>query len=370
MKMRFSVLLGISISLFSCTEQEQGNVSISGTLPQGVNEKEAYLYRVTPQNAVPVDTVAINEDGTFTLVSNVDELGFYQFGVSQQNRINLGLQPDEQIELSFTNPRLEEGYSVKGSPESAKIQEIIALQIKAFRKSDSINQVMQRAGQSNDIQTYMQLNGLAQAEAKRYNERLASFAEENNSSIAALIAIQQLNPEEYYSTLETVVAGLEPVMTGHFFYDGIAEQVKAMKSIAVGAKAPELAFENPKGEVISLSSLRGKYVLIDFWASWCKPCRMENPNVVRTYTQYKDKGFEILGVSLDKSKDAWVNAIAADGLTWPQMSDLGGWQSQPAQIYGVRSIPATVLVDPDGIIIAKNLRGPSLEEKLKEVLGA
>ncbi len=370
MKTRLSIILGLSIGLFSCTEQEQGNITLAGSLPQAITEKEAYLYRVTPQNAVPIDTVTINEDGSFNMVSNVDELGFYQFGVSLQNRINLGLQPNEKVELTFTNSRLEDGYSVKGSPESAKIQEIISLQIKAFQKSDSINQVMQRAGQSNDVQTYMQLNGLAQAEAKRYSERLASFAEDNASSIASLIAIQQLNPEEYYSTFETVITGLEPTMTGHFFYDGIAEQVKAMKSVAVGVEAPELSFENPKGEIISLSSLRGKYVLIDFWASWCKPCRMENPNVVRTYAQYKDKGFEILGVSLDKTKDAWVNAIAADGLTWPQMSDLGGWQSQPAQIYGVRSIPATVLVDPDGIIIAKNLRGSSLEEKLKEIFGA
>ena len=136
-----------------------------------------------------------------------------------------------------------------------------------------------------------------------------------------------------------------------------------------GDPAPDIVLSDLNGKQLSLSSLKGKIVLLDFWASWCGPCRMENPNVVAVYNKYKDKGFTIFSVSLDNSKDGWINAIKKDGLTWPNhVSDLKGWQSQGAALYGVRAIPATFLIDKDGNIIAKNLRGPMLEQKLSELI--
>lgn len=151
----------------------------------------------------------------------------------------------------------------------------------------------------------------------------------------------------------------------------VVEQVAKLKGTAgVGEVATNIKGKTPKGNTMSLTDLRGKYVLIDFWASWCGPCRRENPNVVRLYNKYKEKGFDILGVSLDNSKAKWEAAIAKDKLTWHHISDLKGWASELSKPYGVRGIPYTVLVDKEGKIIGKRLRGASLEAKLKEIFGS
>ena len=145
--------------------------------------------------------------------------------------------------------------------------------------------------------------------------------------------------------------------------------VKASASMLPGAEAPDFTMNTPEDQPLSLKDLRGKVLLIDFWASWCGPCRRENPNVVKAYNKYHEKGFDVLGVSLDKDKKRWLDAIEKDGLIWHHVSDLKGWANAAAQLYGVRSIPHTVLLDKDGKIIARNLRGAALEQKLAEIFG-
>ena len=149
----------------------------------------------------------------------------------------------------------------------------------------------------------------------------------------------------------------------------LAEYIAYNKVGAIGSEAIEFVQNDPSGNPVSLSSFRGKYVLIDFWASWCRPCRIENPNVVKAYQKFNNKNFTILGVSLDQDKDPWLKAIEKDGLTWTQVSDLKGWGNEAGQLYRVQGIPQNFLIGPDGKILAKNLRGEELESKLCELLG-
>ncbi|GEP96400.1 TlpA disulfide reductase family protein [Chitinophaga cymbidii] len=163
--------------------------------------------------------------------------------------------------------------------------------------------------------------------------------------------------------------GLDPGVKNSRLGKSVAAQVAAMEqSTKASGEAIEFEQKDPQGKLVKLSSFRGKYVLIDFWASWCGPCRMENPNVVAAYHQFKDKNFTILGVSLDKSRGDWLEAIEQDGLVWTQVSDLKGWGNEAAQLYGVRGIPQNFLIDPKGKVIATNLRGKALEQKLAAIL--
>ena len=213
------------------------------------------------------------------------------------------------------------------------------------------------------------------------------FIAERKNSIVALSALQNINPVdniELYKDLEASVSQISPnsgyVKNLQSTIKRAEEQIKLQAAeaeknarmdaiLGIGKPAPNIAMNQPNGKMAQLSDLKGKVVLIDFWASWCKPCRMENPNVVKLYKKYKNKGFEIFGVSLDKSKQAWENAIKADNLTWTHVSDLQLWNNAAAQLYGVSSIPATFLIDAEGNILAKNLRGIALEKKLEEIFG-
>ena len=214
--------------------------------------------------------------------------------------------------------------------------------------------------------------GLPDATLKTYLDNMLSKVPKNSRTYqlalgGVMTALKQKNNGNFPTYAKAFVEAVKP--TDPSLAAAIEKELKMASAFMIGGEAPDFTQNQPDGTPFSLSNLRGKVVLVDFWASWCGPCRRENPNVVKLYNRYKSQGFDILGVSLDKTQDRWVQAIEEDGLIWHHISDLKGWANEVAKMYGVSSIPHTILLDKEGRILARNLRGPQLEEKLREIFG-
>lgn len=201
------------------------------------------------------------------------------------------------------------------------------------------------------------------------NVKIEEYIKEQPASIvSAFVLYRYYSPSLSAEDIERYTSLLAPALSHTQYVKLLKDLPATLRARAIGSQAPDFALPAPDGKIIRLYDQLGKYLLIDFWAAWCGPCRRENPNVVRVYNTYKDKGFSVLGVSLDHNKDAWVKAIAKDELAWPQVSDLQFWNSEPARLYGIRGIPGNVLLDPSGKIIARNLRGEELEKKIASLV--
>ncbi len=201
------------------------------------------------------------------------------------------------------------------------------------------------------------------------SESIKEFALKTNNSVVAPFAMITYSYMFDLDALEAVSNALNPFISSSIYTVALNERIRVLKSVAVGQPFVDFTLNDPEGNPVSLASVaNGNYVLVDFWASWCVPCRVENPNVVEAYNSFHDKGFEVFGVSFDKSHDKWIQAVEDDKLTWTHVSDLQFWSSTAGKLYGVKSIPHSVLLDREGIIIAKNLRGQELQDKLAELL--
>ncbi|OAV66622.1 Thiol-disulfide oxidoreductase resA [Bacteroidales bacterium Barb6XT] len=220
----------------------------------------------------------------------------------------------------------------------------------------------------NTVVTGSKLQDLFTEYKKQKRVRVDEFIKANPASLVSAYVLYRdfsyrLSPEEIQSNIQLLDASLRNTP----YVKVLEELVKVLETVSIGKKAPDFTVNDVEGKPVKFSDYLGKgYVLVDFWAAWCGPCRRENPNVVKVYAKYHDKGFDIFGVSLDRSKEAWVKAIEKDNLTWTHVSDLLYWNSEPAKLYGVRAIPANFLIDKDGIIVAKNLRGEDLDKILGE----
>jgi thiol-disulfide isomerase/thioredoxin len=376
MKLKNILLLLPFTTLLACsnTGTSSTGLEIKGTLTNSHGEN-VYLEQLTPETVKSLDTAQVNEKGEFTIDAPVAEAGFYRLRISDKNFVTLILDAGEKVVITGDAQDLGNTYTVKGSKDSELFWELNQRSAVNYRQRDSLQQAFQSFVNVAKMDS-ARIDSMSNALEKPYmnliaqhNKYLQSFIEKNNSSFASLAAIQQLQVEEFLPTYVKLDEGLMKKYPNSSYVKSFHNTVLAQKKLGIGSEAPEISMNTPEDKLLALSSLRGKVVLVDFWASWCGPCRAENPNVVKAYNKYKSKGFDIFSVSLDKDKDKWMAAIQKDGLAWPShVTDFKHWQSPVVQLYNFNGIPYNVLLDKKGNIIAKNLRGEDLEKKLAEIL--
>ncbi len=361
----------VCLALAACTAKKGDEAfHINGHFSDKAVGEKIYLRLMGEK--VKIDTAVVAADGSFSFQGKVNEptiASIYLTPTQDENQPSLLLFAETgTIEIQAKSTRIDSA-SVKGGENNQALQAVLKL-IGGYNArlavwSDSLKMLYESKQQV----AFEALNARAEQVQNEEKKAVADFIKANGKTVAAAYIAFQIN--SYNPKLENVSAdyqALDPAIQKTYFGNKLMEIMDNLKSTSIGTKAPEFETTDLYGQKVSLSSFRGKYVLLDFWASWCGPCRQENPNVVKAYEQYKNKNFTILGVSLDEDKEAWQKAIANDKLTWHHASDLAGWQSKTAQLYSVQSIPANFLLDPDGKIIAKDLRGEALSEALASVL--
>lgn len=307
--------------------QQKSDVTINGTV-KGVSSGKIYLQKFNNKMFFAIDSAEV-KDGKFQFSEKLLVPELY----------GLTLNKDKSPLYVFL--------------ESGKITADI--DTAAYYEASAVS-----GSKSNDLFT---------AYKKQRGVKIDEFIKQHPASIVSAYVLYRdfsyrLSPEQ----IKQNISLLDPSLHATPYVAVLTDLAGVLSSVSIGKKAPDFTASDPDGKSISLSQHRGKYVLLDFWAAWCGPCRRENPNVVKAWKKYHAKGFDVFGVSLDKKKADWIKAIKDDELTWTHVSDLAYWNSAPAKLYGVRAIPSNVLIDPDGVIIARNLRGAELDKKLGELI--
>ncbi len=369
-KMKWWITCLMVVCLVQCAQKSsQEGVKISGTVEQLAANGFVRIEKVGENGVESLDTLDV-ENGSFTSHLKIEEPSFYRINFNDLQYVKLILTGEEKEVVINAHGNDPEGfYEVSGSYDTEYMNQMDEL-LRSYREEAALIQGRLRQAQAtNDREAYLQINNELMNYSSGVERKLKDLILDASPSLAAIYGIQMIDPEKNISLLDSVYSELNNEIPENYLVASLGKTVNSRRNVALGQMAPEIALANPDGEIVKLSSLRGNYVLIDFWAAWCKPCRAENPNVVRMYNEYSDRNFEIYGVSLDKTREAWIRAIEQDVVPWIHVSDLKFWQSEAARLYNVGAIPATFLIDPEGKIIAKNLRGPSLEAKLKEIFG-
>ena len=370
---KITLLALLTLSILSCNNLKDNEFLISGTANGIENGKKVFIEVQTETGTLAKDTAVVT-DGKFELKGITEEidLGFIRI---ENEQINLPLILEEgKIEINIVKDSLHKS-TLGGTPNNDKFQKFntesraISEKVAKFEKDNGPE--MQKAQMSNDTVTINKLLKEYKKFQNEMNDYSKKFIKENPDAYLSVLLLenflmrQYLTPEEIKSYFEGLDKDVKETKSGK----KIKTALDSMSAIVIGKPAPNFSAPSPEGKTISLKESLGKVTIIDFWASWCGPCRAENPNVVALYNEFHPQGLNIIGVSLDKDAAKWKEAIAKDGLIWPHVSNLKFWEDPIAKQYNVQSIPATFILDEKGNIVAKDLRGEELRAKVAALLG-
>jgi thiol-disulfide isomerase/thioredoxin len=374
-----------AIVIYSCSNK-QNSFKLSGKFTNGEG-KTIHLQELKTEEIGAADSVKISSDGTFEFHGKIESPKFFSLYISPNKYVTFLINPGEKISVTADSKNILESYDVEGSDDSRLVRELDQQLNYSLKRIDSLSKAYE-LNRNNPLKEQItdSLNHVFEkidAEEKKYT---LSFIKKNTQSLATYMALYQkydyktdvLDKEKDFDYFKMVDSSLSKRYPESMYVKKLNKYMNEVGDIlkskqmqqlryGTGATAPDISLPNPEGIEISLSSLKGNYVLLDFWASWCPPCRSENPNLLKIYKKYHSAGFEIFQVSLDKTKAAWVYAIREDHLSWINVSDLKFWNSVVVPLYNIESIPANFLLDRNGRIIAKNLMGDDLSKKLEEI---
>ncbi|MFD2098527.1 DUF4369 domain-containing protein [Flagellimonas iocasae] len=370
MKKVFAIVLGV-VFLASCGSKSDG-YTLNGTV-EGDLENGTLVYLKTTDSlnqVVDIDTTTV-QNGVFSFKGVQAEPKLHYIFL-QPNRGNIPFVLENgDIEIEFQKDSMNYA-KLKGTPQNELFMDFMNESRSLSERAMSMQNDMRTAAQQRDTATVNALREEViefQEEAKNFN---IEFAKSHPDALISVLIIGNLMMSKALPAdeIKALFEGLTPEMKATEPAKELKARLDTMKSTEIGAVAPNFSAPTPSGEPLALSEVttQGKLTLVDFWAAWCRPCRMENPNIVSVYNKYKDKGFNIIGVSLDTRAEDWKGAIEADGLAWNHISNLKRFQDPIAELYNIDAIPAAFLLDENGVIVARDLRGPALEEKVAELL--
>jgi len=384
MSRKLIIALAFAVSFTAC---RNNTVEISGILEDPVRGEYIFLDELKSNELLSVDSVMISDDGGFEFKRTIKSPSFYLLKINQNNFLTMLLKPGEKIKMTSHSDSLNYPIVVSGSEGSQLMAEYNKKLRTTIAKLSSLSQVHERYLGSPELPRIIDsLDNLADDYLNEINTYTKKYIDDNLSSLVSLVALYQqvapsvyvLNPMKDISYFRKVDSSLfsqypeyEPVISLHSQVQELAAMVETQSPAPAGSGAmevPEIALPNPEGDTIKLSSTKGSVVLLDFWAAWCAPCRIENPNLVKAYEMYHGRGFQIYQVSLDKTREAWIKGIEDDQLgKWIHVSDVRYWNSVVVPLYKIESIPTNYLLDREGRVIATNLRGDALQRKLAEL---